>query len=157
MAFRSVNASESASLRSQVHLRREALLIIGGGIDVIEIARIERALGRRGERLRTRLYTPLEIADCARRRRSAAHFALRFAVKEAGMKAIGTGWRRGVAWRDFETRETRQGLELVIHGCALSIARERGFARAWVGASYTRTHAFAQVVLEGTAQGVTGS
>jgi len=124
-------------------------LIIGGGIDVVEIARIERALARRGERLRTRVYTAREIADCTRRGRSGAHFALRFAVKEAGMKAIGTGWRRGVAWRDFETRETPLGLQVVIHGCALSIARERGFVRAWVGASYTRTHAFAQIVLEG--------
>jgi holo-[acyl-carrier protein] synthase len=124
-------------------------LIIGGGIDVVEIARVERALARRGTRMRDRVYTAREIADCGRRGRSASHFALRFAVKEAGMKAIGTGWRRGVAWRDFETVETPQGLGLEIHGRALELARERGFARAWVGASYTRTHAFAQVVLEG--------
>ena len=124
-------------------------VIIGGGIDVVEIARVARALARRGTRLRDRVYTPREIADCGRRGRSASHFALRFAVKEAGMKAIGTGWRRGVAWRDFETVETPAGLGLEIHGRALELARERGFARAWVGASYTRTHAFAQVVLEG--------
>jgi holo-[acyl-carrier protein] synthase len=124
-------------------------VIIGGGIDVVEIARVERALGRRGTRMRDRVYTEREIADCARRGRSGSHFALRFAVKEAGMKAIGTGWRRGVAWRDFETVETEHGLDLEIHGRALELARERGFARAWVGASYTRTHAFAQVVLEG--------
>jgi len=124
-------------------------VIIGGGIDVVEIARVERALGRRGERMRDRLYTDREIADCARRGRSSPHFALRFAVKEAGMKAIGTGWRRGVAWRDFETVETEQGLGLEIHGRARELADARGFARAWVGASYTRTHAFAQVVLEG--------
>ena len=124
-------------------------VIIGGGIDVVEIARVERALGRRGTRLRDRVYTEREIADCARRGRSSPHFALRFAVKEAGMKAIGTGWRRGVAWRDFETVETEHGLELEIHGRALEFCRARGFARAFVGASYTRTHAFAQVVLEG--------
>jgi holo-[acyl-carrier protein] synthase len=124
-------------------------VIIGGGIDVVEIARVERALARRGARLLERVYTAREIADCSRRGRSGSHFALRFAVKEAGMKAIGTGWRRGVAWRDFETVETEHGLDLEIHGRALELARERGFARAWVGASYTRTHAFAQVVLEG--------
>ena len=124
-------------------------MIIGGGIDVVEIARVERALARRGTRLRDRVYTAREIADCGKRKRSGSHFALRFAVKEAGMKAIGTGWRRGVAWRDFETVETARGLDLEIHGRALELARERGFARAWVGASYTHTHAFAQVVLEG--------
>ncbi len=64
------------------------------------------------------------------------------------MKAIGTGWRRGVAWRDFETLETGNGLELRIHGRALELARDRGFARAFVGGSFTRTHAFAQIVLE---------
>jgi holo-[acyl-carrier protein] synthase len=123
-------------------------VILGGGIDVVEIARIERALARRGDRLRTRVYTPREIADCQRRSRSGPHFALRFAVKEAGMKAIGTGWRRGVAWRDFETLETGDGLEVQLHGVALEIARARGFARAFVGGSWTRTHAFAQIVLE---------
>ena len=124
-------------------------MIIGGGIDVVEIARVERALARRGERLAERVYTERERADCARRVRSSPHFALRFAVKEAGMKAIGTGWRRGVAWRDFETVETEHGLGLEIHGRARELAEARGFARAWVGASFTRTHAFAQVVLEG--------
>jgi holo-[acyl-carrier protein] synthase len=123
-------------------------VILGGGIDVVDIARVERALARRGARMRTRLYTPQELSDCARRVRSSPHFALRFAVKEAGMKAIGTGWRRGVAWRDFETLETPLGLELRLSGRALEIARARGFARAFVAASYTRTHAFAQVVLE---------
>ena len=98
-------------------------MILGCGIDVLEIERLERAFGRRGEALRDRLYTPRELEDCIGRGRALRHFALRFAVKEAGMKAIGTGWARGVTWRDFETLETRGGLELRLHGLASELAR----------------------------------
>jgi holo-[acyl-carrier protein] synthase len=65
------------------------------------------------------------------------------------MKAIGTGWRHGVGWRDFETVEGQHGLELRLSGRALDFARQRGFERVWLGTSLTRTHAVAQVVLEG--------
>ena len=132
-------------------------MIVGAGIDIVEIARVERALARRGERLRARLFTPRERADCERRARSGPHFAVRFAAKEAGMKAIGTGWRRGVGWRDFETTESEGSLEIVLHGKALTIARdERRFERAWLGTSVTRTHAIAHVVLEGPPGGSGG-
>jgi holo-[acyl-carrier protein] synthase len=124
-------------------------VIVGAGIDIVEIARVERALERRGTRIRERLFTPRELADCERRGRSGPHFALRFAAKEAGMKAIGTGWRRGVGWRDFEAIEDGGTLLIQIHGRALDFARARKFERAWLGASLTRTHALAHVVLEG--------
>jgi len=65
------------------------------------------------------------------------------------MKAIGTGWQQGVGWHDFETIEGRNGLELRLSGRSLELARRKGFERAWLGTSLTRTHALAQVVLEG--------
>ena len=125
-------------------------MIVGSGIDIVEIARIERALERRGERFRLRIFTERERSDCERRSLSGPHFALRFAAKEAGMKAIGTGWRRGVGWRDFEVIEGSSGLEIRLSGRASEFAAARGGNRAWLGASATRTHAVAQVVLENT-------
>ena len=126
-------------------------MILGAGIDLVEIARVEKALARRGERFAARVFTERERQSCERRRRPAAQFALRFAVKEAGMKALGTGWGQGVAWHDFEVLETARGLELALHGRARAFGDARGFRSAWLGASLTRTHALAQVVLEGSA------
>ncbi len=128
-------------------------VIVGSGIDIVEIARIERALERRGERFRLRIFTERERSDCERRALAAPHFALRFAAKEAGMKAIGTGWRRGVAWRDFEVVEGSAGLEIRLSGRASEFAAARRGNRAWLGASLTHTHAVAQVVLENTEPG----
>jgi holo-[acyl-carrier protein] synthase len=123
-------------------------VIVGNGIDIVEIARIERALARRGGRFRARVFTARERVDCERRRHPGPHFALRFAAKEAGMKAIGTGWRDGVGWHDFEVVEVEAGLEIRIWGRASELAAERRSERAWLGASRTRTHAIAQVLLE---------
>ena len=125
-------------------------MIVGSGIDLVEIARVARALERRGARILRRVYTERERADCERRAQPAPWFALRFAVKEAGMKAVGTGWRHGVGWRDFELLERERGYELRLTGRALEVGKERGFDRAWVATSLTRTHALAHVVLERT-------
>jgi holo-[acyl-carrier protein] synthase len=124
-------------------------VIVGSGIDIVEIARVERTLARHGERFLERLLTPRERAQCERRQRPGPHLALCFAAKEAGMKAIGTGWRRGVRWRDFEVVGTESGLELRLAGRALEFARARGGEHVWLGGSFTRTHAVAHVVLEG--------
>ena len=124
------------------------LVIVGCGIDVVDVGRIGRALSRRGERFWQRLLTERERAACGTARRAVSELALRFAAKEAGMKAIGTGWRRGVTWRDFEVLPGERGLEMHLSGRAAEFARERGADRIWLAATVTRQHAVAQVVLE---------
>ena len=135
-------------------------MIIGSGVDVIEIARIERVLGERGDRFERRVFSPAEIEDCRRTRRPAAHYAVRFAAKEAVMKAVGTGWARGVRWVDIEIQPDGQGggassgrLLLKLHGAvgtlADDLAAEAGGApRVHLAAGRSRTHAIASVLLE---------
>jgi holo-[acyl-carrier protein] synthase len=123
-------------------------VILGAGIDLVEIARVEDALARRGERFAARVFTARERRACELHGRPARHYALRFAAKEAGMKALGTGWARGVGWHDFEVVETAGGLALEVGGRARQLGEARGLRTAWLGASLSRTHALAQVVLE---------
>ena len=104
--------------------------IAGLGLDLVEIARVEDLLRRRGTRARDRLFTPGEQAYCERRARSAASYAGRFAVKEAVMKLLGTGWTQGVRWVDIEVvRPAGQAPTVVLHGETARIAAGRGIAR----------------------------
>ena len=135
-------------------------MIIGSGVDVIEIDRIERVLSERGDRFERRVYTPREIEDCRRAGRSALHFAVRFAAKEAAMKAVGTGWAHGVRWADIETvpaatPRISDRLGLTLHGAVRALAdelaeRAGGSARLHLAVSRSRTHALAVVLLEAT-------
>src|SRR6476660_4650795 len=77
-------------------------MIVGMGTDLIEVDRIRQSVDRYGDKFLRRVYTEKESAYAMSKRNFAERLAGRFAVKEAGMKAIGTGWRRGVTWRDFE-------------------------------------------------------
>lgn len=135
-------------------------MIIGSGVDVIEIARIARVLRERDGRFERRVYTPAEIEHCNRASRSAPHFAVRFAAKEALMKAVGTGWTKGVRWVDIETRPGEDASKLLsgsllleLHGAVGDISQELakpwgGKPRAILAVSRSRTHAVATVLLE---------
>jgi holo-[acyl-carrier protein] synthase len=126
-------------------------LIVGTGIDVIEITRIETALRRSGERFARRVFAGSEIRDCHSRRRAGPHFAVRFAVKEAVMKALGTGWGNGVRWVDIETvadpGASPERLSLRLHGRVAELAAQRD-ARPHLAVSCTRSHALAFVLFE---------
>ena len=113
------------------------------GVDVIEIERVEAALGRFGERFLRRVYTAEEAAFC----RGRVHeLAARFAAKEAAMKALGTG-AKGVAWREIEVLPNHRGKPLVyLYGRARARAERIGLAGLDVSMSHSREYAVAFVV-----------
>jgi holo-[acyl-carrier protein] synthase len=124
--------------------------IVALGLDLTEIQRLAEAETRRGERFLARVFTPRERDYCERRaERRHAHYAGRFAVKEAVMKALGTGWTRGVRWVDIEVvRASGAPPELVLHGESASIARARGIDRWHVTITHDAGIAAAVVVAE---------
>src|SRR4051812_27729930 len=123
--------------------------IVGLGLDLVEIARFEEVLARRGERMLARIFTDGERAYCERRRERVTHYAGRFAVKEAAMKVLGTGWARGVRWRDFEVvRRAGSAPELMLHGKAEVIARDLGIERIHITITHDAGIAAAVAVAE---------
>lgn len=124
-------------------------MVIGLGTDLIEIERIERSVARFGERFLERVFTPGEIAYCHAKKGSAESFAARFAAKEAGAKALGTGISRGVGWKDFEVRRLPgQRPELHLSGRALEIAEALGIRRLSLSLTHSRAMSMAVVVAE---------
>lgn len=126
-------------------------MILGTGIDICEVDRIRKAItATHGERLEQRVFTAQEIAYA--HRRSASRFqrlAVRFAAKEAGMKAIGTGWRNGIQWHDFEVRNLPSGRPtLLLHGRAAELAQEMGVGQISLSLTHTADQAMAIVILE---------
>jgi holo-[acyl-carrier protein] synthase len=118
---------------------------------VIEVERIESALARFGARFERRIFSRGEIAACRRHRRPALQYALRFAAKEALMKAVGTGWSQGVRWIDIETAaRSRSGeaLGLVLHGRVAELAGRRGRYRTHLAVARSRRLALAAVLFE---------
>ncbi len=124
-------------------------MIVGTGVDLAEVERISRTIERFGRRFLERVFTPREIAYAERKANRAERYAARFAAKEAGMKAIGTGWRRGVRWRDFEVANLSTGKPtLLLHGKAAEFASELGVRSVALSLTHTRTMALAHVILE---------
>jgi holo-[acyl-carrier protein] synthase len=126
-------------------------MIVGTGIDVIDIERIGRSIERYGTHFLQRIYTAGEIAYCQRKRRKAAEsFAARFAAKEAAAKALGTGIGFGVTWREIEVgREPAGRPLLLLHGRAAEVARTMGVRHSSLSITHTETQSMALVILEG--------
>lgn len=124
-------------------------MIVGTGIDLAEVSRIRASIERFGNRFIQRIYTPLEIAYVERKANRYERYAARFAAKEAGMKAIGTGWRRGVRWQDFEVANLPSGKPtLRFHGVAAEVARKLGVRNVALSLTHTAETGMAHVILE---------
>ena len=123
--------------------------IIGLGLDATEIDRIAATIERYGDRFLRRIFTDGEIAYCARRRVPAIHFAGRFAAKEAGMKALGTGHSQNVLWRDVEVIRHGGPPQLQFHGGAARRFAAMDARTSLLSITHTETLAFAQVLLIG--------
>ena len=124
-------------------------MIVGTGVDITEVPRIRRARERFGQRFLDRVFTTEEVRYCMARQNSDERLAARFAAKEAGMKAIGTGLRRGVTWHDVEVVRSSGGRPaLQFHGRAAEFAAQLGCTRPHLSLSHTAEQAIAVVILE---------
>jgi len=124
-------------------------MIVGTGIDITEVQRIREAIERYGERFLKRVFTEGEIQYCESKANRVERYAARFAAKEAGMKAIGTGWNHGVRWRDIEVARKPGGRPtLLLHGKAAEFAAKLGATNIALSLTHTQEEAMAQVILE---------
>lgn len=122
---------------------------MGVGTDLAEVDRIREAIERHGQRFIERIYTPAEIAYVEGKVNRYERYAARFAAKEAGMKAIGTGWRRGVRWQDFEVTNLPTGQPtLRFHRAAAQFAERLGVRKIALSLTHTAVQAMAIVILE---------
>jgi holo-[acyl-carrier protein] synthase len=127
-------------------------MILGIGVDMVEVERIRQALdeARFGKRFRDRVFTPQEIEYCERKRRGCYEsYAGRFAAKEAAMKALGRGWGATVRWLDIEVAPARGGRpEIVLHDKTALLAQQLGIRRWSLSITHTRDHGLAYVITQ---------
>src|SRR6266704_1951721 len=124
-------------------------MIVGSGIDIAAVPRISQAIVRFGERFVRRVFTDGERRYCDSKANRVERYAARFAAKEAGMKALGTGWNHGVRWCDIEVSRQPGGRPTIsFHGKAAEVASKLGAVHVALSLSHTADQAIAQVILE---------
>ena len=124
-------------------------MIVGTGVDLCEVGRIRDVIARHGKRFIERIYTEREIAYAESKARRYERYAARFAAKEAGMKALGTGWHGGIRWRDLEVSNLPSGKPtLLFHGKAAEAAARLGTRNVSLSLTHTEEQGMALVILE---------
>lgn len=124
--------------------------VIGIGTDIVETLRIAQMIERHGELFLLRVFTPHEVEYCSARKAATQHYAGRWAAKEAVLKALGTGWSRGIHWRDIEVRNELGGKpHIVLEGGALDVSRRLGIEQMLISISHCRAYATAYALAVG--------
>jgi holo-[acyl-carrier protein] synthase len=124
-------------------------VIVGLGLDIAEVDRVAEAITRYGPAILERLYTPREVAYCESHKNKFERYAARFAAKEAAMKALGTGWKRGVRWREIEVSNVPGGKPTVrLEGVARNIADGLGVRNISLSITHSGNLALAEVIFE---------
>ena len=124
--------------------------VLGIGTDIVECLRIAQMIERHADLFINRVYTPAEIRYCQGRKQHTQHFAGRWAAKEAVLKALGTGWRRGISWRDIEIHNDPHGKpQVTVHGGAREVMDVLGASEILIRISHCRSHATAYALAVG--------
>jgi holo-[acyl-carrier protein] synthase len=124
-------------------------MVYGIGVDIITIERFKKALERWGDRLCKRVFTPQELSTCQNKAQPGRHLALRFAAKEAFLKALGIGMFQGVAWNEIEiTNDSLGRPHMSVRGAAEKLCREKGIKEIFVSISHEAEYGVAHVLLE---------
>jgi holo-[acyl-carrier protein] synthase len=145
-----INFKDFGSKSPNSKLNYSELMIFGSGIDIVNIERIERLMARWGDHFLGRVYTEREISWCQRKSHPMECFAIRFAAKEAFLKAIGSGLRNGIQWTDIEVENDSMGKPLLsLHRRAKEVLQAHRIERILLTLSHDRPYAVAHVLLEG--------
>ena len=121
--------------------------IVGIGTDIVECLRVGRMIEEHGELFLTRVFTEREVRYCQSRKRATEHFAARWAAKEAILKALGTGWRRGLGWTDMEVRTEASGRpQVLLCGVAKDVAQAQRISDILISMSHCRAYATAYAI-----------
>jgi holo-[acyl-carrier protein] synthase len=145
-----LECSECPALSTHHGGHERQMIVVGIGTDIIECLRVAQMIERHGELFLARVFTPHEIEYCSARKAATQHYAGRFAAKEAVLKALGTGWTRGVQWRDIEVRNDFGGKpKIALSGGAREMCESLGVSEMLISISHCRTHATAYVLAVG--------
>lgn len=124
-------------------------MIVGIGVDIVDVAEIADRIEEYGRSFLERTFTSREIEYCGGVPLAAQSYAARIAAKEAGMKALSTGWDAGVDWLDFEVVNQESGQPVLLaHGVAEQLLKERGVTNIWVTLAHVQEYAVAYVIFE---------